>query len=113
VVPGATNFFTGSCTAAGCGQGVSFFKSLVETQPREGNESVGLGKIDYNLNSKNTISGSINILRWDSPNGIQTAPSTSVHSSMNGSDDVNTETAIARWTTIFTPTFLSELRFQY
>ncbi|MBZ5673618.1 MAG: TonB-dependent receptor [Acidobacteriia bacterium] len=113
VVPASTGFFTGSCTAAGCPQVVSFFKSLVQTQPREGNESVGLGKIDYNLNSKNTLSGSVNILRWDSPNGIQTAPSTSVHESMNGSDDVNSETVIARWTTIFTPTFLSELRFQY
>ena len=113
VVPGSTGFFNTSCTAAGCPQVVSFFKSLVETQPRQGNESVGLAKVDYNLSSKNTISGTLNILRWDSPNGIQTAPSTSVHESMNGSDDVNSETAIVRWTSIFSPTFLSELRFQY
>ncbi|MCU1335973.1 MAG: hypothetical protein JWO19_1554 [Bryobacterales bacterium] len=113
VVPGNPAFFNGSCTAVGCGQVVSFFKSLVQTQPRQGNESVGLGKIDYNLNSKNTLSGSVNILRWDSPNGIQTAPSTAVHESMNGSDGVHDETLLVRLTTIFTPTFLSELRFQY
>jgi hypothetical protein len=113
VVPGSTGFFNTSCTAAGCPQVVSFFKSLVETQAREGNEAVGLAKVDYNLNSKNTISGTLNILRWDSPNGIQTAPSTAVHESMNGSDDVNDETAIVRWSTVFSPTFLSEVRFQY
>jgi hypothetical protein len=112
-VPSSTTFFTGSCTAVGCPQVISFFKSLVETQPRQGNESVGLGKLDYNINSKNTLSGSVNILRWDSPNGIQTAPSAAVHSSMNGSDGVSDETVLTRLTTIFSPTFLSELRFQY
>ena len=113
VVPGAGSFFNSACSAAGCGQVVSFFQSLVQTQAREGNEAVGLAKVDYNLNARNTISGTVNILRWDSPNGIQTAPSTSVHESMNGSDDVSDETVIARWNTIFTSTFLSELRFQY
>ncbi len=113
VVPSSPAFFNSSCTAPGCPQVVSFFQSLVETQPRQGNESVGLGKLDYNLNSNNTLSGSVNILRWDSPNGIQTAPSTAVHHSMNGSDGVHDETAIGKWTTNFSPTFLSELRFQY
>ena len=113
VVPSSSTFFNSSCTAPGCPQVVSFFQSLAETQPRQGNESVGLGKIDYNLNSKNTLTGSVNILRWDSPNGVQTAPSSSVHHSMNGSDDVSSETVIGKWTSNFTPTFLSELRFQY
>ena len=113
VVPSSSTFFNSSCTAPGCPQVVSFFQSLIETQPRQGNESVGLGKIDYNLNSRNTLTGSVNILRWDSPNGIQTAPSTAVHHTMNGSDGVNDETVLGKWTSNFTPTFLSELRFQY
>jgi outer membrane receptor protein involved in Fe transport len=113
VVPSSSSFFNSSCTAPGCPQVVSFFQSLVETQPRQGNESVGLGKVDYNLNPRNTLTGSVNILRWDSPNGIQTAPSTSVHESMNGSDGVSDETVIGKWTSSFTPTFQSELRFQY
>ncbi len=113
VVPSSQSFFNSSCTAPGCGQVVSFFQSLVQTQPRQGNESVGLGKVDYNLNSRNTLTGSVNILRWDSPNGIQTAPSTSVHETNNGSDDVSAETVIGKWTSSITPTFLSELRFQY
>jgi len=115
VVPGASNFFNSSCTVstAACAQVLSFFQSLVQTQNRQGNEAVGFGKVDYNLNSKNTLTGSVNILRWDSPNGIQTAPSTQVHESMNGSDDVSAETVIGKWTTNFTPAFLSELRFQY
>ena len=49
VVPSSSTFFTGSCTAVGCPAVLSFFKSLVQTQPREGNESVGLARIDYNI----------------------------------------------------------------
>jgi len=113
VVPSSSTFFTSACTAPGCGQVVPFFQSLVQTQARQGNESVGFGKVDYNLNSRNTLTGSVNILRWDSPNGIQTAPSTSVHDSMNGSDDVSAETVIGRWTSNISSSFLSELRFQY
>src|SRR5262249_15142114 len=59
------------------------------------------------------ISSTVNILRWDSPNGIQTAPTISLDQSMNGSDGVSDETVITRWTASITPTFLSELRFQY
>ncbi|HLK50206.1 MAG TPA: carboxypeptidase regulatory-like domain-containing protein [Bryobacteraceae bacterium] len=113
VVPSSSTFFNSTCTAPGCPQVVPFFQSLIETQPRQGNESVGLGKIDYNVNPNNGLTGSVNILRWDSPNGIQTAPSTAVHHTMNGSDDVSSETVIGKWTSNFTPTFLSELRFQY
>jgi hypothetical protein len=113
VVPSSSTFFNSACTAPGCGQVVPFFQSLVQTQARQGNEVVGFGKVDYNVNSRNTLTGSVNILRWDSPNGIQTAPSTSVHESMNGSDDVSDETVIGKWTANIKPTFLSELRFQY
>src|SRR5207249_558641 len=110
---GSSSFKDSSCTAAGCAQVRSFFASLIGPQDRAGNQSVGLAKIDYNLSPKNTISSTVNILRWDSPNGIQTAPTISVHESMNGSDGVNDETVITRWTSSITPTFLSELRFQY
>jgi Carboxypeptidase regulatory-like domain/TonB-dependent Receptor Plug Domain len=113
VVPSTSSFFTSSCTAPGCGQVVPFFQSLVETQPRQGNESVGLGKIDYTFSPRHTVSSTVNILRWDSPNGIQTAPSSSVHSSMNGSDGVQNETVITRWNGIFSANFISDLHFQY
>src|SRR5262245_9807059 len=61
VVPGSSTFFTSSCTAPGCSQVVPFFQSLVQTQPRQGNESVGLAKMDYNLSPKHTISSTVNI----------------------------------------------------
>ena len=54
VVPSSSTFFNSTCTAPGCPGVVSFFQSLVENQPRQGNESVGLGKIDDNLNSRNS-----------------------------------------------------------
>jgi hypothetical protein len=44
VVPGSGSFFNSACTAPGCPQVVSFFQSLVQTQPRLGSESVGLAR---------------------------------------------------------------------
>jgi outer membrane receptor for ferrienterochelin and colicin len=113
IIPNSSSFLNSCTTSPNCAAVTSFYQSMIGPQAREGNQSVGLGKVDYNLSPRNQISTTLNVLRWDSPNGIQTAPTHANHESANGSDDVNAETVIARWNTIITPTFLSELRFQY
>jgi hypothetical protein len=72
-----------------------------------------LAKIDWNATSRNQISATVNILRWDSPNGIQTAPTHANHATANGSDIVNNETVIARWNSTWRPQLVSEFRFQW
>jgi len=113
VVPTSPTFLTGTGTAPGFGNAVSFFKSLVGPQAREGNQWLGLSRIDWNLTPRNQISSTINILRWDSPNGIQTAPTYRYHESANGSDIVKNETVITRWNAVVSPALVSELRFQW
>jgi hypothetical protein len=113
VIPGSSAFLTSSCTAPGCSNVVAFYQGMIGPQNRQGNQWVGLSKIDWNLTPRNQISSTVNILRWDSPNGIQTAPTHAVHESQNGSDGVETETIITRWNSMISPTFLSELKFQW
>ena len=113
VIPYSSNFLTSSGTAPGYNNAVGFFQGMVGPQSREGNQWVGLAKVDWNATPRNQFSSTINILRWDSPNGIQTAPTHGYHATANGSDAVSAETMIGRWTSSITPTFLSELRAQW
>ncbi len=113
VVPYSSSFLTGTGTAPGYNNAVNFFKSLTGPQDRQGNQWLGLSRIDWNATPRNQISTTVNILRWDSPNGIQTAPTHGYHESANGPDIVKTETLITRWTAVVTPSMVSELRFQW
>jgi len=113
VVPGSSAFLTGTGTAPGYANVVEFYKSLQGPQDRKGNQWLGLARIDYSLNSRNQFSSTINILRWDSPNGIQTAPTHRYHESANGSDGVDNETVIGRWTSTLTNRLVSEMRVQW
>ncbi len=113
IIPYSSSFLTSSGTAPGYSSAVGFFQGMVGPQAREGNQWVGLAKVDWNATPRNQLSSTINILRWDSPNGIQTAPTHGYHESANGSDNVSTETVIGRWNAVVTPTFVSELRAQW
>lgn len=113
VIPSSSSFLTSTGTAPGYSNAVGFFQGMVGPQAREGNQWVGLAKIDWNVTPRNLISSTTNILRWDSPNGIQTAPTHAIHDSGNGSDNVSAETVIGRWNAVITPTFVSEFRAQW
>ena len=110
VVPFSQAFLASTGSAPGLANAKAFYQSLLGPQDRQGNQWVGLARVDYNLNSRNQLSATVNILRWDSPNGIQTAPTHGFHESANGSDNVSTETVIGRWTATITPMLVSQLR---
>lgn len=113
VVPYSSSFLRSSCSAPGCSDVTSFFQGMIGMQAREGNQQVGLAKVDWNATPRNQFSSTINILRWDSPNGIQTAPTHGYDASANGSDNVANETVIGRWNSMISPTFFSDLRAQW
>ncbi len=113
ILPSSKSFLTGTGGAPGYSNAVAFFSGLQGPQDRKGDQWVGLSRIDWNLTPRNQISTTVNVLRWDSPNGIQTAPTHAVHETANGSDNVANETVIARWNAVITPAFVSELRFQW
>ncbi|MCL5098904.1 MAG: TonB-dependent receptor [Candidatus Omnitrophica bacterium] len=113
VIPYSSTFLTSTGAAPGYSNAVGFFQSMVGPQDREGNQWVGLAKVDWYATPRNQFSSTVNILRWDSPNGIQTAPTHGYHATANGSDAVNAETVIGRWNAVLTPTFMSEVRAQW
>ena len=108
-----SSFLNSTGTAPGFSNVLDFFRGLQGSQDRQGNQYLGLSRIDWNVTASNQVSTTVNILRWDSPNGIQTAPTHQFHSSANGSDVVKNETVITRWNSISGQNFVSELRFQW
>jgi Carboxypeptidase regulatory-like domain len=112
--PGSTTFLTSACTApaANCAATLAFFQGLNILSPREGNNKVGLAKVDVTVDNSNTLSLSINSHRWRSPNGVQTQPTVNLAESMNGTDIVKSDFFVGSLNTIVSQRTLNELRVQ-
>jgi hypothetical protein len=110
----ASSFYD-TCTAptGNCDASRAFFRSLQQTpMVREANNKVSLAKVDWNLNTSNTLSFSYNGQRWNSPNGINTPAVLFVAESANGSDIVTTDFGVINWNSIIGPRWLNEMRVQ-
>jgi outer membrane receptor protein involved in Fe transport len=68
--------------------------------PRKASNDLYFGRLDYQLNEKNTLSASFNFLRWLSPNGIQTGLTSTTGAGItgNGDDSVTVRNGKATWT---------------
>jgi len=112
VRPSQSTFITGACTAPGCASTLAFYNGLSVFNPREGNNDIFLGKVDYTVNNKNTFTAQYNMHRWDSPNGVQTQPVISVSPSANGADKVKTDFALFSLNSVVSDKWLNEARVQ-
>ena len=118
VRPGSTAFLTpdgtapASCTAAGCAATAAYINSLSGFFPREGNNKIFLGKVDWALSQKNVLAFQYNMHRWDSPSGVQTQPVITVAESANGKDIVKTDFGLITLNTIISQRWLNEARVQ-
>ncbi len=114
VRPAQTSFLppVAACTVPGCAATVAFYESLGASYPREGNNKIGLGKVDVAINPSNNLTLQYNAHRWDSPNGVQTQPVISVSPSANGSDIVKTDFALATLNSVLSARWLNEVRVQ-
>ncbi len=100
-------------TAAQCAAVTSFLGREFQTLPRTVTQDLGFGKLDWHPNEKNTFSASMNVLRWVSPNGLQTQ---SVLNNGNGvgnnvNSSVRAKYGRAVWTSIINPNAVNEARF--
>ncbi len=79
--------------------------------PRTLDQELYLGKLDYRLNDRNSLSASFNFLHHRSPNGIQTGASSTSGSALNGNgdDSVTVRNGQASWTFVPTSRFVNEL----
>jgi carboxypeptidase family protein/TonB-dependent receptor-like protein len=103
-----------SIPSPNCAGVIAAFDALTfTTNPRRGDNYLGLGKVDYQLNNSNRISTVFNILRWNSPNGIFTGPVLTSTELSNGTDRVSNEFITTSWNSIISQTLVNDLRFQY
>ncbi len=101
-----------SCTAAGCAATAALYSSLNAFFPREGNNKIALGKVDFAMSNKNNLTVQYNAHRWNSPNGIQTQPIVNVSPGTNGTDIVKTDFALFTLNTVLSQRLLNEARVQ-
>ena len=87
--------------------------NLTGTVGRRGDQLILLPKIDWNINSKHHASFTYNRLRWNSPEGIQTAAVVNRGIESFGNDYVKDDFGIARLVSTLTSNMTNELRYQY
>ncbi len=101
-----------SCVVAGCASTAALYSGLNQFFPREGNNKIFLGKVDFALTAKHNFTVQYNLHRWDSPNGVQTQPIVTVSPATNGSDIVKTDFGLATLNSVLSQRWLNEMRFQ-
>ena len=81
--------------------------------PRTLSQELYLGKLDYRISDRNSLSATFNFLHSVSPNGIQTSVSSTSGSALtgNGDDAVTVRNGHISWTSVPTSTFVNELRY--
>ncbi|HEY6254009.1 MAG TPA: TonB-dependent receptor, partial [Candidatus Angelobacter sp.] len=87
--------------------------TMLGSVPRAGNQNILFPKVDWVINSRNHASFSFNRMRWDSPAGIQTAPTVTRGIASFGNDFVKDTWGVAKLDTMITTNFANEIRFQY
>lgn len=92
---------------------VAFLNSLSGENPRKGDQTLFLPKIDWQINDRNVFSISYNRMRWESPNGVQTSPVVQRARSNWGDDFVEVDSVNARLQSTFSASILNEFRMQY
>ena len=102
-----------SAAIAGFYNGLDYLQSLLGIVPRSANHQIGLAKLDYHLNPRNTLSLLYNRSRWASPGGTKTAAVANIGASSFGFDGVKTDTLIARLTSTLNHSLFNELRYSW
>ncbi len=99
--------------AAAVNAALALQTALTGTVGRRGDQLILLPKIDWNVNSRNRASFTYNRLRWNSPQGIQTAAVVNRGIESFGNDYVKGDWGIARLTTTISSNVTNEIRYQY
>ena len=100
-------------TQAQIDSSLTFINSLTGEVPRKGDQKLFFPKLDWNINSKNTLTVTYNRLRWDSPAGVQTAATVTRDRAGFGNDFVEADSVNSRLTSTISNRLLNEGRFLF
>jgi Carboxypeptidase regulatory-like domain/TonB dependent receptor len=100
-------------TATQCAAANTILPRLFGLTDRRADQQLYFAKIDYHLNDRNTLSASLNYLKFFSPNGIQTGVSSTSGAGVgtNGDDSVRDRIGKLTWTAVPTNSIVNEFRF--
>ncbi|HYX30219.1 MAG TPA: carboxypeptidase-like regulatory domain-containing protein, partial [Pyrinomonadaceae bacterium] len=104
---------TRNLSAAQINSVLNFLNSETGPNVRKGNQRIFMPKVDFNLNSSNTLTVTYNRFRWASPNGIQTQPTNTNGRATFGDDFVNDDSVNVRLASNLTSTLINEFRYQW
>lgn len=98
----------GQCAAAN-----AILPRLFGSVDRNGNQQLYFLKFDYRPNERNSLSASVNYLKWFSMNGIQTGLVSTSGAAVgtNGDDSVRDRMGKLQWTYVPSGTVINEARF--
>ena len=100
--------------AAVCSAANSFLSSQAGIQPRFANQDLGFGKLDYQVNDKNRVSSSFNLVDFHSPNSYRGNPTYSNESiSYNGPNVTHERIFITNWDSTLSNSTVNNARFQW
>src|SRR5262249_27427313 len=115
-----------SLTSSGCSADINAFNAGVSALrakiadgapggalPRNFNHSLALAKVDWLVNSNNSVSITYNYLNHRANNGILTAVLVTNSLAAQGHDEVHTHSLIGRWTTTISATKVNEFRAEW
>jgi outer membrane receptor protein involved in Fe transport len=100
-------------TSAQVDTAINFLQSISGEVPRTGNQRLFLPKLDWHVNSNNTLTVTYNNLRWKSPAGIQTQAINTRARDNFGDDFVDIDWITFRLASTISPRFLNEARYQW
>jgi hypothetical protein len=94
-------------------QGIATLTADLGQATRAGYQEINTPKLDYQINSKNHVSVLYHRLRWDSPGGVQTAPTDHYARDTQGNDFVKLDYGVAKLTSMITSNISNEVLYQY
>jgi hypothetical protein len=101
-------------TATQCASANAFLFNQQGTFPRDTNQDVGFGKLDYQANERNHLSGSFDFMNYRAPNAYSTSPTYNNSSlSTNGSYIFHERVFVANWESTLSSSTVNNLRFQW
>jgi len=105
---------TAPATAAQCSAINALLPRFFGQLPRTVDQDLGFGRLDYHLNDKNTLSASLNFMRFNSPNGLQqtlVASTTGQGINSNGNDTAMVRNGKLSWVSTPASNFVNEFRY--
>jgi hypothetical protein len=93
--------------------GINALNTDIGLIPRTGYQEINTPKLDWQVNSKNSVSFLYHRLRWDSPGGVQTAPTGPYALDAAGTDFVKLDYGVAKLTSLISANISNELLYQY